>query len=223
MHPSQYEHMKRALGQYLPQGRHLDILEVGSGTSPGQTQTHRSLVTKLDHTYFGVDVREGNNIDAVMPRPYTIPAKSKSQDVVISGSVFEHVPFFWATMLEITRVLRPGGLWFVTVPSRGHKHSAIDCWRFYPDGMRAMAAASRLTVLESHTHYPPFTEEQRHDYPAIDAKRHYWGDTVGVFQKPERYPVEMNVIRPVVRWWANRSSKQGPLGNTPRPKTDCTV
>jgi hypothetical protein len=46
---------------------------------------------------------------------------------------------------------------------------------------------------------------------------------VGVFQKPDRYPIEMSVIRPVVRWWANRCSKQGPLGNTPRPKTDCTV
>ena len=145
-----------------------------------------------------------------MTKPYSIPAASKSQDVVISGSVFEHIPFFWASMLEVARVLRPGGLWFVTVPSRGHKHSAIDCWRFYPDGLRAMAAASHLTLLESHVHYPPMTEDARHDYPRIDAKNHYWGDAVAVYRKPERYPLEMHAIRPVVRWWANRAGGQGP-------------
>jgi len=86
-----------------------------------------------------------------------------------------------------------------------------------------MAAASRLTLLESHTHYPPLNEERRHDYPKIDAKIHYWGDSVGVFQKPERYPLEMQVIRPVVRWWANHASLNGPLGNTPRPSAACEL
>ena len=223
MHPSQYEHMKQAFERYLPKDQHLDILELGSGTSPGQTKTHRSLLTELDHSYVGVDVREGNNVDIVMKKPYSIPAPTASKHVVISGSVFEHVPFFWASMLEVGRVLRPGGLWFVTVPSRGHKHSPIDCWRFYPDGMRAIAAASRLVLLESHTHYPPMTSEDRHDYSRIDAQNHYWGDTVGVFKKPQKYAREMYIVRPVVRWWANRASQRGPLGATPRPRTDCTL
>ena len=223
MHPSQYQHMKRALGRHLPHGRRLDILELGSGTSPGQTRTHRELLAEVDHTYVGVDVREGNNIDVVMTKPYSIPAPSNSKDVIIAGSVLEHVPFFWASMLEVARVLRAGGLWFVTVPSRGHKHSAIDCWRFYPDGLRAVAAASRLELLEAHTHYPPLTEDRRHDYPGIDAKNHYWGDSVAVFKKPTRYPLEMRIVRPVVRWWANRASSHGPLGNTPRPTSDCPL
>jgi SAM-dependent methyltransferase len=223
VHASQFQHMKQAFQTYLPQQRHLDILELGSGTSPGQTQTHRTLLEDVEHTYLGVDVREADNVDIVMTQPYTIPAKSRSMDVVISGSVFEHVPFFWASMLEIARVMRPGALWFVTVPSRGHKHSPIDCWRFYPDGMRSMAAAARLKLLESHTHYPPLTENRRHDYPRIDAEMHYWGDTVGVFQKPARYPVEMSVIRPVVRWWANRVSEAGPLGTAPYPRATCDV
>jgi SAM-dependent methyltransferase len=223
LHASQYEHMKRALAQHLPTDRRLDILELGSGTSPGQTRTHRTLLEGAAHSYFGVDVREGNNIDQVMERPYTIPVRSRSKDVVISGAVLEHVPYFWASMLEVARVLRPGGLCFIVVPSRGHKHSPIDCWRFYPDGMRAIAAASRLTLLESHTHYPPPTAENRHDYPRIDIQMHYWGDTVGVFRKPERYPIEMQLIRPVVRWWANRASAEGPLGTTPPPRADCAL
>lgn len=224
MHPSQYLHMKRALEKYLPADRHLEVLELGSATSPGQTRTHRSLFEGIDHSYFGVDVREaGDTVDAVMDEPYTIPAASNSKDVVMCGSVLEHVPFFWASMLEMARVLRPGGLLFVTVPSRGHKHSPIDCWRVYPDGLRAMAAWSRLTLLESHVHYPPPTDENRHDYSGIDIKSHYWGDAVGVFEKPAKYPLEMQLMQRAVRRWANQASEKGPLGSTPGPRRDCDV
>jgi SAM-dependent methyltransferase len=223
LHASQYQHMKRALELHLSDDRHLDVLELGSATSPGQVRTHRSLFENVDHSYIGVDVREGDTVDFVMAEPYTIPAASNSQDVVICGSVLEHVPFFWASMLEMARVLRTGGLLFVTVPSRGHKHSGIDCWRVYPDGLRAMAVWARLEVVESHVHYPPLTAEHRHDYPRIDAKNHYWGDAVGVFRKPADYPLEMQVMHRVVRRWANKASEEGPLGTTPRPRTNCGV
>lgn len=223
MHPSQYEHMKQALKQFRPAGRHLDVLELGSATSPGQTQTHRSLFDPIDNTYVGVDISGGPTVDIVMEQPYTIPAESNSKDVIICGSVLEHVPFFWASLLEMARVLRPGGRLFVTVPSRGHKHSPIDCWRVYPDGIRAMAAWSHLTLLESHTHYPPFTPEKRHDYKRIDAKNHYWGDTVGVFEKPADYPAEAEVMRREVCRWANESAAAGPLGVTPNPRRNCDV
>jgi SAM-dependent methyltransferase len=223
VHQSQYDHMRQALTTYLPRQRRVDVLELGSGTSPGQTRTHRGLLQEVDHSYVGVDVREADNVDILMSQPYKIPARSRSKDVVICGSVFEHVPFFWASSLEVARVLRPGGLWFLTVPSRGHKHTDVDCWRYYPDGIRAIAAASRLTLLESHTHFPPMTEQSRHDYARIDIDNDYWGDTVAVFQKPERYPREMMIVRPVVRWWANRASEEGPLGTTPYPHPGCPV
>lgn len=158
-----------------------------------------------------------------MSKPYSIPARSCSKDVVISGSVFEHIPFFWASTLEIARVLRPNGLFFFTAPSRGHKHTVIDCWRYYPDGIRAMAAVTHLKLLEVHTHYPPLNDKKRHDYSRIDSVNHYWGDTVAVFEKPEHYPLQMRLIRPIVRYWANWSSREGPLGNTPRPRTGCAV
>ncbi|GAA4207550.1 class I SAM-dependent methyltransferase [Actinocatenispora rupis] len=223
LHASQYNHMAQALERYLPKDRHLDVLELGSATSPNQVITHRTLFKDIDHSYFGVDIRDGNNVDAVMPAPYTIPAKSKSADVVVAGSVFEHVPMPWASILEVARVLRPRGLFFFTAPSRGHKHTPVDCWRYYPDAVRALAAASRLTLKDVHTHYPPFTEDRRHDYGNIDAANDYWGDTVAVFQKPTKYAPTMTFVRPVVRWWANRASRQGPLGATPDPKFRCSV
>jgi SAM-dependent methyltransferase len=204
--------MALSVERYMKKGRHYDVLDFGSGTSPNQTMTHRSLLGGYDVDYTGVDVREGNNIDTVMPKPYKIPLKSRSVDVVLTGQVFEHVPFFWASLLEIARVMRPHALLLMTVPSRGHVHTEQDCWRFYPDGVKAMAAWSRLELVEVFTDFPPrYPAEQdprpkrKHDYASIDGDNYYWGDTVGVFRRPKSYPeLRAAVLRAAVTAWANR-------------------
>jgi SAM-dependent methyltransferase len=204
--------MALSVERYMPTGRHYDVLDFGSGTSPNQTMTHRSILEGHDFSYTGVDVREGDNIDTVMPKPYKIPRRSRSFDAVLTGQVFEHVPFFWASLLEIARVMRPTAYLFMTVPSRGHIHTDQDCWRFYPDGLKAMAAWSRLDLVEAFTDFPPrYPAEQnprpkrKHDYASIDSENYYWGDTVGVFRKPRKYPeLRAAVLRAAVLPWANR-------------------
>ncbi|MCQ9707692.1 methyltransferase domain-containing protein [Streptomyces albidoflavus] len=204
MHRSAYEQMQLCVATYLPTGRRVDVVDLGSRVSDGQKLTHRSLLEGYDVAYTGVDVRPGANVDRVMTAPYRLPVRSSSADVVLSGQAFEHIPFFWASMLEITRVLKPGGLAFVTAPSRGHVHDAQDCWRYYPDGFRALAAYCRLDLREAYTDFPP-VEGIRHAYRAIDAKHAYWGDSVGVFQKPRNHPrLTMALVRATTLWWANR-------------------
>ena len=158
---------------------------------------------------------DGPNVDAVMTRPYRIPAKSRSADVVLSGQAFEHIPFFWASILEIARVLKPNGLVFLTAPSRGHVHTSRDCWRYYPDGFRALAAHARLELCEAYTDFPP-SKGIWHDYQGIDKKAAYWGDSVGVFQKPKNYPGwKMAIVREVHVRYANHCRD---LESTPKPK-----
>src|SRR3954464_5237407 len=199
--------MALSIERYMPKNRHYRVLDFGSGTSPSQTLTHRSLLTDHQVDYVGTDIRKGNNIDLVMEKPYRIPVKSRSVDVVLSGQVFEHVPFFWASLLEIARVMKPGAYFFMTVPSRGHEHTDYDCWRVYPDGMRAMAAWSRLNLVEAFTDFPPSIPgrgRKKHDFSEIDTENYYWGDSVGVFRKPRTYPeLRAAVLRRVVLLWAN--------------------
>ncbi len=155
-----------------------------------------------------------------MKQPYRFPVPSRTVDFLIAGAVFEHVPFVWATVLEIARVLRPGGHAFVVAPSRGHVHNVYDCWRFYPDGYRALAAWSALTLLEVFTDFPPKIEgKNHHDHAAINPQRSYWGDSVAVFQKPKRgYPeVKLGLLRRVVQHWANARPD---LESVPRPPAD---
>jgi SAM-dependent methyltransferase len=208
--------MGLSIERYMQKGRSYRVLDFGSGTSRGQALTHRSLLQDYDCDYTGVDIRAGANIDVVMTKPYRIPLKSRSFDIVLSGQVFEHVPFFWASLLEIARVMKPRAYFFLTVPSRGHEHSTYDCWRFYPDGLRAMAAWSRLRLREGFTDFPPPVGGRKHDFKAIDDANHYWGDTVGVFQKPARYPsLRAAVLSAPVRLWANRIAD---LEGVPEPK-----
>ena len=213
MHASAYAHMARCIERYLPRDRHYRVVDVGSRRVRRQPRTHRDLLRDHDHAYLGVDVAPGPNVDAVMARPYRIPVATSSVDVVLSGQTFEHIPFPWASMLEIARILKPGGYVFLTAPSRGHVHAghAGDCWRYYPGGLLALAAFAGLDVIEAHTDFPPLTSWGRHDYSAIDSDLAYWGDTVGVLRKPsDRSFWPIAPLREAVIWWANRQGEIDP-------------
>jgi SAM-dependent methyltransferase len=120
----------------------------------------------------------GPNVDVVAGRVFDWPINDGEFDLVISGQAFEHISFFWATMIEIARVLRPSGHAILLAPSRGPQHRfPADCWRFYPDGFKALASWSglELTCVTN-----PWKRDSRLD----DASMARWGDTGGVFRKP---------------------------------------
>lgn len=128
--------------------------------------------------YIGADLQAGPNVNLVLSRPYDWKEiKTGSVDVLVSGQVLEHVEFFWITLLEISRVLKPNGLACIVVPSTGPEHRyPVDCWRFYPDSMRAMAQFARLECVMTRTSWEDVGD------PGSD----FWHDTVGVFRKPQR-------------------------------------
>lgn len=210
------DRMSECFETYLDKQRHYRILDFGSYINVGQVAHHRSLLSGYRCEVIGVDIQAGRNVDIVMRRPYRIPLRSNSQDVVITGQVFEHIPFPWASILEIARVLKPQGYLFLTAPSRGHHHSSYDLWRYYPDSMRALAAHADLELIAAYTDFPPTVPgSDRHDYAAIDASKHYWGDTTGVFRKPAWKPSLRRVlVREVIVRNANRI---GDLQKVPRP------
>lgn len=135
---------------YLANRRHvsLTILDLGAMDIHG---CYRPLFDAPAWTYTGLDLEPGPNVDVVLRHPYhwrEIP--SASADVLISGQCFEHVEFFWLTILEIERVLKVGGLACLLAPSGGFEHRyPVDCWRFYPDGFAALARFAGLEPLSA--------------------------------------------------------------------------
>lgn len=148
----------------------IEAIDIGAYDVNG---SYRTLFDSPKWRYTGVDLEQGPGVDVVLSSPYRFPFASRSVDVIVSGQAFEHVEYFWMSWLEMIRVLKPGGLIFLIAPSRGPEHRyPQDCWRFYPDGYRALAKFGRCELVEVTTDWEP------HE----DAGSAPWGDTVGVFR-----------------------------------------
>ncbi|MCH9696983.1 MAG: class I SAM-dependent methyltransferase [Gammaproteobacteria bacterium] len=175
MHTSSFNHAKDLSQRYLSplKERSLAIFDIGSYDVNG---SYKQLFEHENWSYTGIDMREGPNVDKVMRNPYRLPIKTHEADIIVSGQAFEHIEYFWISWLDMVRATKPGGMIFLIAPSRGPEHRyPVDCWRFYPDGYRALAKFGNLELLEVSTDWEPSEYE---DSAA-------WGDTVGVFKKPQ--------------------------------------
>lgn len=160
-------------------GQPLRILDVGSMDVNG---SYRTFFDAPAWTYTGLDLADGAGVDMVLTQPYawgSLP--SGSFDVVVSGQAFEHFGVPWVSILEVARVVRPGGLVCLIVPSGGYEHRyPLDCWRFYPDGIAALARWADLDVISAHTNWEP-GESWADD-------SNLWKDTVLVARKLRASP-----------------------------------
>lgn len=186
MHLSSMINMEKFRDRYLADRRAepLDILDLGSTDIHG---CYRPLFENASWKYTGVDLGPGPNVDIVLKDAYNWrEVKTNSMDLLISGQVLEHVEYFWITLLEISRVLRPGGIACLIAPSSGPEHRyPVDCWRFYPDGLRALARFARLECLEAYTNWEDMGD------PASDP----WHDSVLILRKPVRSPAKAVAVR----------------------------
>jgi SAM-dependent methyltransferase len=100
---------------------------------------------------------EGPNVDIAVKSPYKWNEINDNYcDVVISGQAFEHIEFPWITISEITRIVKPCGLVCIIAPNGlGLHRYPVDCWRYYSDGMIALAKYAGLEVLHVSVNQAP--------------------------------------------------------------------
>ena len=146
------------------------VIEIGSQDINGSIRS----VSPADFLYVGLDFASGKGVDLILDDPYKLPFEEGTIDVCVSTSCFEHSEFFWLTYLEIMRVLKPTGLFYLNAPSNGmyHRHP-VDCWRFYPDSGHALVnwgKANKINgcLLESYTGYQ--VSDMWNDFVAIFLK-----------------------------------------------------
>ena len=132
----------------------LKVLDVGSYDVNG---TYRSLFDSDIFTYVGLDMTTGPNVDIVPCFPYNWDEiESNSFDIVVSGQAFEHIEFFWLTFMEMARVLSGSGLMAVVAPHGfGYHRYPVDCYRFYSDGLVALAKYTNMIPLHASTNMAP--------------------------------------------------------------------
>ena len=190
MHSESKQHMRRLIKTHisgLPPGRVLDI------GAMGKNPHYRRMWEPLGWHYTGLDMAAGHNVDLVLDDPWMFPMADNSFDAICSGQMLEHNEMFWLSFMEMNRVLKMGGVMIHIAPSRGYEHRAPqDCWRFYRDGMTALAKWSGFEVIEASTDWAPehleyFQTRRKSKLPHIHRTMHLegttWGDCVGVFRK----------------------------------------
>ena len=129
----------------------LIIVDVGSYDING---TYKNIIPSK-WEYKGVDIEKGPNVDIIMDDPKKIPLDNNFADIVISGQCLEHCKTPWILVKEMSRILKKGGFCFITAPATWWEHRfPIDCFRYYPDGMKSLIEEANLTVLDSYVSPP---------------------------------------------------------------------
>lgn len=110
------------------------VLDSGCGSMP-----YRDFIleNKKVINYIGLDIDTGltygNTKADVLWDGSTMPFEDNSFDVVISTEVLEHVPDPDHYLLEVKRVLKPGGTFFFTIPFLMSLHEVPhDYYRYTP-------------------------------------------------------------------------------------------
>lgn len=168
MHTSVYEEAQK-FAKTLPADRPLRIGDVGACNLNGCL---RAVFEKPPWTYVGMDLSPGPNVDLILAsETQWTNVKDGEFDVVVSVSTMEHTRYPWLFMKELARIVKGSGSVFVTAPYMWvfHQHP-IDCWRVYPDGMKAVMESVNLRVKS--TYMRTFQETP------------HMGDTVGIAVKP---------------------------------------
>jgi SAM-dependent methyltransferase len=152
MHRSSYLRMEWFERKYASNvsSKKQKILDVGSFDVNG---TYKDIFPLEHYIYEGLDMEEGPNVDIVPKNPYSWKEIKKDEyDIVISGQAFEHIEFFWITLSEMVRVLKKDGLMCIIAPNGFKEHRyPVDCYRFFADGMVALAKYYKMNLLHAHT------------------------------------------------------------------------
>lgn len=152
MHPTAMLNAKMFFEVYGASFETATVVDIGAQDVNGSLRS----VCPERMTYVGVDFVAGKGVDIVLDDPYRLPFADASVDIVVSSSCFEHSEMFWLLFLEIMRILKEPGLFYLNAPSNGEFHRyPVDCWRFYPDSGSAMVTWAKrngfdVQLLESY-------------------------------------------------------------------------
>lgn len=126
------------------------LLDLGCGIMPYKSTL---LKNKSIEKYIGLDLEKASYYADVKPDLIwdgkIIPLDDNSIDCIMATEVLEHTHTPDDLLKEINRVLKPGGLFFCTVPFIWHLHEVpFDEYRYTPFSLEKKLQAAQFTRIE---------------------------------------------------------------------------
>lgn len=155
----------------------LKILEIGPDNIPSTIQ---GVINEESLTWHTLNIFDDERLTFPSSPEYEFPIKDGEYDIVISANVIEHVKRIWTWLPELARVTKNGGHVITINPvSWGYHEDPVDCWRIYPEGMKALYADAGLNVdmsiaenLESmHLYNKPFNSLKMWPGSSMNSKK----------------------------------------------------
>ncbi len=143
MQPVVYKRYKELITAFL-ENKKGNVLEIGCPAAPKKALLSIFSDIGREFSCVGIDMLAGKAESIPHSLPYKIYQHNSNDmtdlfgdntfDVVLCSSVLEHDQYFWNTLKEVRRVLKPSGLFFLGVPgySKGisfFRHILLFLWK----------------------------------------------------------------------------------------------
>lgn len=182
MHQSSRDRMERfaeLCSNYFKDSKNISVADIGGVGTSYRDIFEYYLGHKLH--YVTINVKSGiqhheTSCNILLNDIYDWKEISDNYfDVVISGQTFEHIEYPFITILQMRRILKNHGWLCIIAPSHWFEHPApLDTFRYYNDGMKALAKFAGLHILYS-----------RADHPKNSTYWHQKGDAYLIAQKSD--------------------------------------
>lgn len=148
-----YHHIEHA--QHTTYGVHADkvidwinerkVLDVGAGDG----LMVKLLIEKgvkcigIDDNEIAVQLSKDMNIPVELMSAYKLSYPEETFDAVLMGDVIEHLEYPSEALYEVSKVLKPGGMLYITTPPRktsGGLHDKYHFREYYPQELVAFVA-----------------------------------------------------------------------------------
>lgn len=147
-----YETIRQSVSQF--QKNNLLELRVPSRILDIAPEKHGGIMNMASsmHTVETLDISEKYSPTYVMDICSTTPIASETFDVIFCTEVIEHVNNPFLAIIEIHRLLKPGGIFLATSPLNFRIHGPLpDNWRITEHGWRVLLKPFRdfrITEIE---------------------------------------------------------------------------
>ena len=149
----------------------IKVIEIGPDKVPS---TYNCLIRDTTITWDTLDIYKSNKVTYCVPEENVYPINDNYYDIVLSGQVMEHVKKIWMWIKELARICKRNGYVIIINPVSWIYHeSPIDCWRAYPEGMKALYEEAGLEVVMSVWESLEIPNYRRYT-PGISLQHHGW-------------------------------------------------